>query len=538
MTFTDGYRVERVYFERLKSLITILKSLKDGVEDETVRSLIENAIDSDGAILLLYRNLGEAWAELADQVQKTRKMLQDLDEKTEKYHDELNERIDEVNNYLMALIRALEARMDAVEADLAQMGRLFTYDLQRVNDEYTLTESGQPVTWDGPVEKVQHVRPHFVTVRGSLDGEVTYLMPREYDTAQASGVFEWYSVGFVGNEIHEVTVTLLSDDSVNVVIHTTDFAAILQRITNLETRMTTAEGDIDNLETRMSTAETDIDNLETEMDGKQDVLTPGNGILLSNNVISADTDLLQEKLVAGTGITINPTTHEISSAGVSYTAGKAIDLSQNIITNNSGVLNMGNLTTLIRVTDVVGSFATNPNIGDLAFYKAISKNISTYNGLFYWIENHLPCDRNLASEGVWASQLASFDPDCKVLLSVKLSLQSISFDNYPTSSTNIIYFRDELRTMYDLANGDFADKLPIKYNSSSGTLNAVMEHASKVNYIRIGKPSTPLYICCLVSILPLKTTKTASEWLTFINSNWGSAANSPITALVVYGTSV
>lgn len=345
MTFTDGYRVERVYFERLKSLITILKSLKDGVQDETVRTLIENAIDSDGAILLLYRNLGEAWAELADQVQKTRKMLQDLDEKTEKYHDELNERIDEVNNYLMALIRALEARMDAVEADLAQMGRLFTYDLNCVNDEYTLTESGQPVTWAGTVEKVQHVRPHFVTVRGSLDGEVTYLMPREYDTAQVSGIFEWYSVGFVGNEIHEVTVTLLPDDSVNVAIHTTDFASILQRISALETRMTAAETDIDSLETRMDTAEDDIDTLEqtaenhndriTDLEeccddmtenvipglqsaiaGKQDALTPGTGIDIDqNNEIYVDTDVIQEKLTAGTGITIDPVTNEISAGG-------------------------------------------------------------------------------------------------------------------------------------------------------------------------------------------------------------------------------
>lgn len=265
MTFTDGYRVERVYFERLKSLITILKSLKDGVQDETVRTLIENAIDSDGAILLLYRNLGEAWAELADQVQKTRKMLQDLDEKTENYHDELNERIDEVNNYLMALIRALEARMDAVEADLAQMGRLFTYDLNRVNDEYTLTESGQAVTWAGTVEKVQHVRPHFVTVRGLLDGEVTYLMPREYDTALASGIFEWYSVGFVGNEIHEVTVTLLPDDSVNVAIHTTDFASILLRLT-------TAENNITRLQGRMDNAETDIDNLELTAENHEERL--------------------------------------------------------------------------------------------------------------------------------------------------------------------------------------------------------------------------------------------------------------------------
>lgn len=296
MAFTNNFRIERVYFERLKTLIEVLKSYKDNVAEEPARTIIENSIDVDGAVLLLYRNLGEAWAELADLIQKTQKLLQDLDDKTEAYHDELNERIDEVNNYLMALIRALEARVDAIEADLQQMGRLFTYDLNRENDEYSLSESGNPVTFESTAELFSHTRPHLVTVRGNVNGETTYFFPREYDSDTTEGLFEWYSFGFVGNEIHEITVTLLPDDSVNVAVETTDFTTILSRIGSLETRMTAAEGDIDDLE-----------------QNKQDKLTAGQNITIdANNVISASggTPLV----VTLTGSRVDKTYAEIKEA--------------------------------------------------------------------------------------------------------------------------------------------------------------------------------------------------------------------------------
>lgn len=251
--FKDSYRLERVYFEKLKSMISILKSFLENETDEKTRAILSNEIDDNGAILLLYRNLGEAWAELADLIQKLRNDLNDLDEKEEAYHDELNERIDEVNNYLMALIRALEARMDAVEADLAQMGRLFTYDLTETSGVYSLTESGAAVTFADTVSKLTHVRPHFVSVR---NGSKYYLIDT-YDLTAGTGSVTWSGFEFTPTgEIKETIVTLAADNSVTVTQTATDFSSILSRITALE-------------------------------EGKQDKLTAGENITIQNNVISS-----------------------------------------------------------------------------------------------------------------------------------------------------------------------------------------------------------------------------------------------------------
>ena len=233
--FKDSYRLERVYFEKLKSMISILKSFLENETDEKTRAILSNEIDDNGAILLLYRNLGEAWAELADLIQKLRNDLNDLDEKEEAYHDELNERIDEANNYLMALIRALEARMDAVEADLAQMGRLFTYDLTETSGVYSLTESGTAVTFADTVSKLTHVRPHFVSVR---NGSKYYLIDT-YDLTAGTGTVTWSGFEFTqAGEIKETIVTLAADNSVTVTQTSTNFAAILSRITAIETKIT------------------------------------------------------------------------------------------------------------------------------------------------------------------------------------------------------------------------------------------------------------------------------------------------------------
>lgn len=262
--FKDSYRLERVYFEKLKSMISILKSFLDNETDEKTRAILANEIDDNGAILLLYRNLGEAWAELADLIQKLRNDLTDLDEKEEAYHDELNERIDEVNNYLMALIRALEARMDAVEADLAQMGRLFTYNLAETSGVYSLTESGTAVTFADTVSKLTHVRPHFVSVR---NGSKYYLIDT-YDLTSGTGSVTWSGFEFTPTgEIKETIVTLAADNSVTVTQTSTNFASILSRITTLEEC---------------------CEDVQEALDGKQDKLTAGENITISeSNVISA-----------------------------------------------------------------------------------------------------------------------------------------------------------------------------------------------------------------------------------------------------------
>ena len=290
-TFKDSYRLERVYFEKLKSMISILKSFLENETNEKTRAILENEIDDNGAILLLYRNLGEAWAELADLIQKLRYDLTDLDEKEEAYHDELNERIDEVNNYLMAIIRALEVRMDAVEADLAQMGRLFTYDLAETSGVYSLTESGTAVTFADTVSKLTHVRPHFVSVR---NGSKYYLIDT-YDLTAGTGAVTWSGFEFTPTgEIKETVVTLAADNSVTVTQTSTNFASILSRITTLEEC---------------------CEDVQEALDGKQDKLTAGENITISeNNVISASggmptiTPTIGAPIDAGEGLFVTPIT--------------------------------------------------------------------------------------------------------------------------------------------------------------------------------------------------------------------------------------
>ena len=56
MDFKNSYRVEAVYFQKLKSDIDIAKSyIAAGATDEA-RAVLENLVDVDGAVLLLYLN--------------------------------------------------------------------------------------------------------------------------------------------------------------------------------------------------------------------------------------------------------------------------------------------------------------------------------------------------------------------------------------------------------------------------------------------------------------------------------------------------
>lgn len=214
MAFTNSFRMERVYFERLKSMIDILKPYLNTETDEKLKSILENSIDDNGAILLLYRNLGECWAELSDLIKKADEKIDSLNDKADKYHDELNERIDEVNNYIMGILREIEARLETVEQDLATLSRNIILDLERVNDEYTLSYKGDPVDFAQLAKWVSF--PDNVLIRGVVNGEETVFHLREFDTDETSGVFEFYATGLIDNVVHEITVTVLPDDSVNV----------------------------------------------------------------------------------------------------------------------------------------------------------------------------------------------------------------------------------------------------------------------------------------------------------------------------------
>ncbi len=108
MDFNNSYRMESVYFKKLKSDIDIIKSLMKPGNDEEARSLLENSVDVDGAVLLLYRNLGDAWSQLNNLFTDLSKRLDLTKEDIDKYNDELNKKIDDVNNYIIRIIQYLD----------------------------------------------------------------------------------------------------------------------------------------------------------------------------------------------------------------------------------------------------------------------------------------------------------------------------------------------------------------------------------------------------------------------------------------------
>lgn len=381
MAFTNNFRIERIYFEKLKSNIDILKSYIEAGATGEALELLKNSVDVDGAVLLLYRNLGEAWAELADLIQKTQKDLKDLADKTEAYHDELNERIDEVNNYLMALIRELDARLQIVEQDLATMKRNKFYDLVENDGSYLIEKDGETVSFDDI--KADADFPHNVILRYDNGTSVTELEIREFTDSR----IDFYSIGLANSDktVKEILVSIADTDAVTYSEHTlenplytfgtglyldsdnelsVDFSTVQAKLTEgtgididsnneisvdtsvIQAKLTEGFGiDIDsNNEIKVDTAQVQekliagqnitltpdtTDPTKTVISATDTTYSEGTGIDIdSNNVISADTTVLQKKLTAGSGIAIDPVTNEISNTaqGASYSADYGINI--------------------------------------------------------------------------------------------------------------------------------------------------------------------------------------------------------------------
>lgn len=137
-SFKDSYRLERVYYENMWTLLKAMKALKeDATADEItkVSELIDNAIACNESIIIIYKNLGELYNELFQKYSDLLKELNDLKDAFEEWKDEINEKIDDVNNTLMSYIRDIWARLEAIEALLPEV---VWYELKNVESYYTM----------------------------------------------------------------------------------------------------------------------------------------------------------------------------------------------------------------------------------------------------------------------------------------------------------------------------------------------------------------------------------------------------------------
>lgn len=195
MAFKDSLRLEQIYFQKLKDTIQTLKVLNEGENTEKEQDIIEGLVEACAAILLLYRNLGEEWNELTALIQKTMHDLVDLKEQSDAYHDELNEKIDEVNNYLNAAITVIEAEINA-------FGGLPSNANASEGDVLTVGEDGVN-EWRSPSGGLEILTLEWYT---DLEQERSYYLlkdPSGEPIETLSDANEWYEKGAI---IHVLSV--------------------------------------------------------------------------------------------------------------------------------------------------------------------------------------------------------------------------------------------------------------------------------------------------------------------------------------------
>lgn len=141
MAFKDNFRIEKIYFQRVKDDAQILGSWKNDPRRYSREEIVRVAKDACDSILMLYRLIGEAWNDALNQIEKLSAELEALAGKTEAYHDELNEKIDEVNNYLNTQIKNLEIRVENIENSIEDFGGLPSNANAQEGDVLTVGEN-------------------------------------------------------------------------------------------------------------------------------------------------------------------------------------------------------------------------------------------------------------------------------------------------------------------------------------------------------------------------------------------------------------
>ena len=126
MAFKENQRIEQIYFSNLKRTIDVLRRWKEGETDLKTADVLQALIDADSAILMMYKNLGEAYAETVSMIEEEKAGLVSLQAELTDFKGEINAKIDEVNSYLLSLIRTLEDRVTELEGSVSDIQTFLT----------------------------------------------------------------------------------------------------------------------------------------------------------------------------------------------------------------------------------------------------------------------------------------------------------------------------------------------------------------------------------------------------------------------------
>lgn len=132
MAFKESVRLEQIYFKNLQTMVGTLKAWKGATTSEELNDVIDSCIAANNAILLLYKNIGECWNDAVSLIVKNQEELNAVKTELSSYHTEINEKIDDVNNYLMNLIRELQEAVSILQMQIQYRTRIVAWNEDEV----------------------------------------------------------------------------------------------------------------------------------------------------------------------------------------------------------------------------------------------------------------------------------------------------------------------------------------------------------------------------------------------------------------------
>lgn len=158
MGFKENIRAEQKHFLNLKTLVSLLSRWASDEKDAKTVDILNSCIEADKTLILLYKNLGEIWNELAGAIVAEKARLEALRSEVSEFKDEVNGKIDEVNNYLLSLIRDLETRVEILE----KLDRIKIYTMRYVSNQRIIYDGNERATASEMLERLNNGYNVFV----------------------------------------------------------------------------------------------------------------------------------------------------------------------------------------------------------------------------------------------------------------------------------------------------------------------------------------------------------------------------------------
>lgn len=220
MAFKDTYRLEKVYYENMWTLLKSLKALKENPsadEITKVNEILDDTIACNESIIIIYKNLGELYAEVAQKFVDLLTDLKAIRDDLEMWKNEINEKIDDVNNYLMGHIRDLDDRVTSLEGRVSDLeDRMTTAE----NDIDSL--EGRMDTAEGDIDALEG---RMDTAEDDIDGlqdDVSDLQQNKQDKLTAGFGIEIDANNEISVDTNDVQEKLIAGQNITFTPDATD----------------------------------------------------------------------------------------------------------------------------------------------------------------------------------------------------------------------------------------------------------------------------------------------------------------------------